>query len=75
MVRTDPQFNPLKNKLNQFLKKKTKEIFLLLSIIGLEEDGKVHMHSPRILVHTRTITLLYCSIEKQVVEIFSQLFY
>ena len=49
-----------------------KEItFLLLSIIQLEEGGEVHMYCNWKLVHTRTITLHYCSTEMHIAEIFS----
>ena len=56
-------------------KEETKATFLLWFIIGLEEDGEVHIHNPKILVHTRTIILLHCTIEMQVAEILLQFFY
>ena len=49
-------------------KEETKETFLILSIIRLEEDGNVHMHSPRLLVHTRTNILHYCSTEMHIAK-------
>ena len=55
-------------------KEEKKETFILLSITRLEEDGKVDMHSPMILVHTRTSILHYCSIEMHIAAIFSQVF-
>ena len=55
-------------------KEETKETFLLISVIELEEGGDFHMHNKRKIVHTRTITLHYFSIEMQIAEIFSQVF-
>ena len=49
--------------------------FLLLSIIKLEEGGEVHMHYTRELVHTRTITLHYCSTYMQTISYFFTKFF
>ena len=49
--------------------------FLLLFGIRLEEGGEVHMHCIRELVHSRTITVHYYSIEVETVENFYKSFY
>ena len=54
--------------------RQTKETIILLFVIILEEDGEVHVHSTRKLVHTRTITLHYCSTKMNTVENFHNLF-
>ena len=55
-------------------RKKRHALFLLLSIIRLEEDEKFHTHSFKMLMHRRTMILHGCSTELQIVAIFSQVF-
>ena len=78
MVRYDWQLCSLKNKLDHVtlpLERRDKGKISSTICHWLEGVREVHMHSTRKLVHTRTITLHYCSIEMHIEKIFSQVSY